>query len=40
LAAIDEDALRAVIRRAGAAAAINCGRSGCNPPWRNELANV
>jgi len=40
LAAIDEDALRAVIRRAGAAAAINCGKSGCNPPWRDELASV
>lgn len=40
LAAIDEDALRAAIRRAGAAAAINCGRSGCNPPWRDELASV
>ena len=40
LAAIDEDALRAAIRRAGAAAAINCGRSGCNPPWRDELVSV
>ena len=37
LAAIDGDALRHAIRRAGAAAAINCGRSGCNPPWRDEL---
>ncbi|MEL0132009.1 MAG: carbohydrate kinase [Rhodobiaceae bacterium] len=40
LAAIDEDTLRAAIHRAGAAAAINCGRSGCNPPWREELASV
>jgi fructokinase len=40
LAAIDETALRAVIRRAGEAAAINCGRSGCNPPWRDELTSL
>ena len=40
LAAITEDALRATIHRAAAAAAINCGRSGCNPPWRDELARV
>jgi len=40
LAAIDEDTLRAAIHRAGAAAAINCGRSGCNPPWREELASI
>ena len=40
LAAIDEETLRAAIRRAGAAAAINCGRSGCNPPWRDELMTV
>jgi len=40
LAAIDEAALRAVIRRAGEAAAINCGRSGCNPPWRDELTSL
>lgn len=40
LAAIDETALCAVIRRAGEAAAINCGRSGCNPPWRDELTSL
>ena len=40
LAAIDERALRAVVRRAGEAAAINCGRSGCNPPWRDELTSL
>jgi fructokinase len=40
LAAIDEDTLRAAIHRAATAAAINCGRSGCNPPWREELVSV
>ena len=40
LAAIDENTLRAAIHRAASAAAINCGRSGCNPPWREELASV
>ena len=38
LAGIDADRLRTAIHRAAAAAAINCGRSGCNPPWRDELA--
>jgi fructokinase len=40
LASINEDSLRAAIRRGSEAAAINCGRSGCNPPWRDELASV
>jgi len=40
LAAIDENTLRAAIHRAAGAAAINCGRSGCNPPWREELGSV
>ncbi len=40
LAAIDENTLRGAIRRAGVAAAINCGRSGCNPPWRDELETM
>jgi fructokinase len=40
LAAIDEAVLRAALHRAATAAAINCGRSGCNPPWRNELVTL
>ena len=24
---------------AGQAAALNCERQGCNPPWSNELTN-
>ena len=40
LSRINEDALRAAIKRGSEAAAINCGRSGCNPPWRDELASV
>ena len=27
-------------RREAEAAAINCRRSGCNPPWRDELTNL
>ena len=40
LAGIDETALAGAAARAGEAAAINCRRSGCNPPWREELVNV
>ena len=36
----DEEALHRATCRAADAAAINCGRSGCNPPWREELANL
>ncbi len=37
LAAIDEASVRAMLTRAGKAAAINCGRAGCNPPTMAEL---
>ena len=40
LAAVGEDALTNATRRAAEAAAINCRRSGCNPPWRDELTNL
>ena len=40
LGAVGEDALTNATRRAAEAAAINCGRSGCNPPWRDELTNL
>ena len=40
LAGIDEATLAKAAARAGEAAAINCQRSGCNPPWRHELANL
>ena len=40
LGAVGEDALTNATRRAAEAAAINCRRSGCNPPWRNELTNL
>ena len=40
LARIDKAALTQAANRAAEAAAINCQRSGCNPPWRNELVNV
>ena len=40
LAAIDEQMLRRANDRAAAAAAINCQRSGCNPPWRDELTDM
>ena len=36
---IDKAALSRAATRAGEAAAINCRRSGCNPPWREELVN-
>ena len=31
------EALRAIVERAGRAAAINCSRRGCNPPYRTEV---
>lgn len=34
---ISSDDLRTVLQRAALAAAINCGRQGCNPPTRAEL---
>jgi len=37
LNAIDLDGLETVMHRAAQAAAINCGRQGCNPPTRAEL---
>lgn len=37
LAALDETDLRALGAFASRAAAINCSRPGCNPPWANEL---
>jgi len=40
LAGIGEDALAKAAARAGEAAAINCRRSGCNPPWRDELVTI
>ena len=40
LAAIDEAQLTKAATRAGEAAAINCRRTGCNPPWRDELVNI
>ena len=40
LAGIDEAALTKAATRAGEAAAINCQRSGCNPPWREELVTI
>jgi fructokinase len=40
LASIDDAALANAATRAGEAAAINCQRSGCNPPWREELVNI
>ena len=40
LAGIDKAALAGAATRAGEAAAINCRRSGCNPPWREELVNI
>ena len=40
LAAIDEAMLHRASLRAAEAAAINCQRSGCNPPWRDELTNI
>lgn len=33
----DTDTLRAIVTRAGRAAAINCSRRGCNPPYANEV---
>lgn len=40
LAGIDEVLLDRASRRAAEAAAINCQRSGCDPPWREELTNL
>jgi len=40
LGAVGEEALVKATRRAAEAAAINCRRSGCNPPWRNELTSL
>ena len=40
LAEVDKDALTQATRRAAEAAAINCRRSGCNPPWRDEITNL
>jgi fructokinase len=37
LASASNDQLSAVVRYAVAAAAINCTRSGCNPPYQSEL---
>ena len=37
LAKLDAAAMEAAMTRAGEAAAINCERSGCNPPYRHEL---
>jgi fructokinase len=37
IGAIPPDELRAVLRRAGRAAAITCQRAGADPPTRNEL---
>lgn len=33
----DEASLTAALSHAAKAAALNCGRSGCNPPWSHEL---
>ncbi len=33
----DADAIRDIVTKAGRAAAINCTRRGCNPPFVNEL---
>ncbi len=33
----DTDALRAIVTKAGRAAAINCTRRGCNPPFAEEV---
>lgn len=38
LNALSEDDLRAILAKAGKAAAINCERQGCNPPVQQELA--
>lgn len=40
LAGIDDESMKNAAKRAGEAAAINCQRSGCNPPWRKELMNI
>ena len=40
LAEVGENALTRATQRAAEAAALNCRRSGCNPPWRDELANL
>ena len=40
LGEIGNEDLHQATRRAAEAAAINCRRSGCNPPWREELANL
>ena len=38
LAEVNEDNLRRAITAASAAAAINCQRSGCNPPTKDEFS--
>jgi fructokinase len=38
LAGVDEEAWRAVLRLANAAAALDCTRPGCDPPSRAEVA--
>ena len=40
LAGVDKAMLAKAASRASEAAAINCRRSGCNPPWRDELQNI
>ena len=40
LGAVGKDMLTKATSRAAEAAAINCRRSGCNPPWRDELTNL
>lgn len=37
LDAMDADALRVLLARAGQAAALNCAQSGCNPPSRSDI---
>ncbi len=34
----NHDALHAIVERAGRAAAINCSRRGCDPPFRTEVS--
>lgn len=39
LTALGSDELQSMIEYASRAAAINCTRVGCNPPWRRELSD-